>query len=87
MAKFQTARNHSNSRAFSGAWEISRRIEMGELADRIKGETNEAIGKAKRAMGEATNDPALKARGDAQEAKGDLQNAAAKVEGAMGNKV
>ena len=60
---------------------------MGELKDKIAGHTNEAIGKAKRALGDATNNPDLRAEGDLQEAKGDLQKAAGAVKGALGNKV
>ena len=34
---------------------------MGEMTDKIKGHTNEAIGKAKRAAGEALDRPDIKA--------------------------
>lgn len=56
---------------------------MGEVSDKIKGHTNEVIGKAKRAAGEALDRPDLKAEGDAQEAKGDVQKAKGEVKGAV----
>lgn len=56
---------------------------MGEISDKIKGHTNEAVGKAKRAAGEALDRPDLKAEGDIQEAKGDLQKARGEVKGAV----
>ncbi|CAN5751411.1 CsbD family protein [soil metagenome] len=46
---------------------------MSSTTDKVKGVTNEAIGKVKQGIGEATNDPALKGEGKLQEAKGDLQ--------------
>ena len=48
---------------------------MGSTTDKIKGYTNEAVGKAKRAAGEALDEPELKVEGDIQEAKGDAQKA------------
>lgn len=60
---------------------------MGEIIDKLKGHTNEAIGKAKRAVGDAMDRPDIRAEGDAQEAKGDLQKAAGTVKGALGNKL
>ncbi len=39
---------------------------MGELKDRIAGATNEAVGKAKRAIGQATDRPDITAEGDAR---------------------
>ncbi len=56
---------------------------MGEIADKIKGHANEAIGKTKRAIGDATDRPEIRAEGDAQEAKGDLQKAKGAVKGAV----
>ena len=56
---------------------------MSELTDRVKGATNEAIGKAKRAVGDAMDRPDIVAEGDAQEAKGDMQTASGKVKGAV----
>lgn len=56
---------------------------MGEMLDKAKGHTNEAIGKAKRAAGDALDRPDIRAEGDAQEAKGDLQKAKGEVKGAI----
>lgn len=43
---------------------------MSSTGDKIKGKTNEAIGKGKQGVGEATNNPGLKGEGRAQELKG-----------------
>jgi uncharacterized protein YjbJ (UPF0337 family) len=51
--------------------------------DKIKGATNEAVGKAKRALGKATGSTKLKREGDIQEAKGDAQTAIGKVKKAF----
>lgn len=56
---------------------------MGELADKIKGNVNEAIGKAKQHSG----DPATRDEGAAQELKGDVQQVKGAIKGALGNKV
>jgi uncharacterized protein YjbJ (UPF0337 family) len=56
---------------------------MGEFKDRIKGATNETVGKAKRAIGDAWNRPDIRNEGDAQEAKGDFQTAKGKAKGAI----
>ncbi|MGE0179087.1 MAG: CsbD family protein [Sphingomonas sp.] len=56
---------------------------MGEITDKIKGTTNEAIGKVK----QQSDDPATKAEGEAQETKGEFQNVKGDVKGALGNKV
>ncbi|MBP8231686.1 CsbD family protein [Rhizorhabdus sp.] len=56
---------------------------MGVMSDKIKGHTNELVGKAKRAVGEALDRPDIVAEGDAQEAKGDLQKAKGDVKGAI----
>ena len=56
---------------------------MGSTTDKIKGYTNEAVGKAKRAAGEALDDPKLKVEGDVQEAKGDTQKAVGKGKEAL----
>jgi uncharacterized protein YjbJ (UPF0337 family) len=66
---------------------------MGELIDKIKGNANEAIGKAKQAM--ADKDPAtrtaqddrLEAEGAGQELKGKGQQFAGKVKGALGDDI
>jgi uncharacterized protein YjbJ (UPF0337 family) len=56
---------------------------MGEIADKVSGATNEAVGKIKRAVGDATDRPDITAEGDAQEAKGDLQKAKGDVKGVI----
>lgn len=46
---------------------------MSSTTDKIKGVTNEAIGKAKAGIGNATGDTKLQGEGKAQEIKGDVQ--------------
>jgi uncharacterized protein YjbJ (UPF0337 family) len=48
---------------------------MGSTTDKVKGATNEAIGKAKRGIGEATGSDRLQGEGAIQEAKGKGQKA------------
>jgi uncharacterized protein YjbJ (UPF0337 family) len=48
---------------------------MGSTTDKIKGATNEAIGKAKQGIGETIDSPKLKGEGAAQEIKGHGQQA------------
>ena len=48
---------------------------MGATADKIKGATNEAIGKAKQGIGEATGSDRLQGEGVVQEVKGKGQKA------------
>ena len=67
---------------------------MGELVDKVKGNVNEAIGKAKQAIAGDSNDPNhtqkdedLKAEGAAQELKGKAQQVAGKVKGALGDDI
>jgi len=48
---------------------------MGSAADKVKGATNEAIGKAKQGIGEATGSDRLQGEGVIQEAKGKGQKA------------
>ena len=48
---------------------------MGATADKIKGATNEAIGKAKQGVGEATDSDRLQGEGAVQEVKGKGQKA------------
>src|SRR5260221_9700002 len=48
---------------------------MGSTTDKVKGATNEAIGKAKQGMGEATGSDRLQGEGAIQEAKGKGQQA------------
>jgi uncharacterized protein YjbJ (UPF0337 family) len=62
---------------------------MGELIDKIKGNTNEAIGKAKQTVaGDGVDrDDSLAAEGAAQEGKGKGQQFAGKVKGALGDDI
>ncbi len=48
---------------------------MGSTTDKIKGATNEAIGKAKQGIGEATGSERLEGEGVIQEVKGKGQKA------------
>ena len=48
---------------------------MGATTDKIKGATNEAIGKAKQGIGEATGSDRLQGEGAVQEVKGKGQKA------------
>ena len=56
---------------------------MGELKDKAKGITNEAIGKAK----QQSNDEYTREEGRAQERKGEMQNLKGEVKGAVGDKI
>lgn len=56
---------------------------MGELIDKIKGNVNEALGKAK----QESKDPATRDEGAAQELKGKGQQLAGKVKGALGDDI
>ncbi len=55
---------------------------MGATTDKIKGEANEAIGKAKQGLGNATDSDKLKGEGAIQEAKGHGQQAVGNVKDA-----
>ena len=48
---------------------------MGATTDKIKGASNEAIGKAKQGIGEATGSERMKGEGAVQEVKGKGQQA------------
>ncbi|MFT6570662.1 MAG: hypothetical protein ACJAWY_002383 [Sphingomonas echinoides] len=56
---------------------------MGELIDKIKGNVNEAIGKAK----QHSDNPDTQAEGAAQELKGKAQQTAGKIKGALGDDI
>ncbi|SMF74536.1 CsbD family protein [Allosphingosinicella indica] len=56
---------------------------MGELVDKIKGNTNEAIGKIK----QESKNPETRDEGRAQEAKGKAQQLSGEVKGALGNDI
>jgi uncharacterized protein YjbJ (UPF0337 family) len=52
---------------------LTGRIEMGSMADKVTGLTNEAVGKAKQGTGKAVGSDKLWIEGAAQEAKGIAQ--------------
>lgn len=56
---------------------------MGELTEKIKGNINEALGKAK----QTSNDPETRAEGRADEARGKAQQAKGEAEGTVGNDI
>ncbi|WP_397451769.1 CsbD family protein [Pseudomonas sp. NA-150] len=56
---------------------------MSSTGDKVKGMTNEAVGKVKQGVGKATDNPNLRAEGKAQEVKGDVQQAVGKAKDAV----
>ena len=56
---------------------------MGELTDKIKGNVNEAVGKAK----QQSDNPSTRADGDKQEAKGKGEQLKGKIKGALGDDI
>ena len=56
---------------------------MGELIDKVKGNVNEAIGKAK----QKADNPNMRDEGAAQEVKGKAQQTAGKIKGALGDDI
>jgi uncharacterized protein YjbJ (UPF0337 family) len=68
---------------FPAARHGMRRRMMGELTDKIKGNVNEALGKAK----QKSDDPAKRDEGAAQEGKGKAQQFIGKVKGALGDDI
>ncbi|MBS0502931.1 MAG: CsbD family protein [Proteobacteria bacterium] len=56
---------------------------MGELADKVKGNLNEAAGKLK----QKSDDPNVRDEGAAQELKGKGQQFAGKIKGALGDDI
>jgi uncharacterized protein YjbJ (UPF0337 family) len=56
---------------------------MGELIDKIKGNVNEVIGKAK----QNSDDPNVRDEGAGQELKGKGQQFAGKIKGALGDDI
>ncbi|WP_375396847.1 CsbD family protein [uncultured Sphingomonas sp.] len=56
---------------------------MGELTDKIKGNVNEALGKAK----QNSDNPAKREEGAGQEVKGKAQQLAGKVKGTLGDDI
>ena len=60
---------------------------MGATTDKIKGATNEAVGKAKQGIGEATGSDKLQGEGAVQEVKGKGQQALGDAKDATKNAV
>ena len=60
---------------------------MGELTDKIKGNVNELVGKAKEAIGEHNNNDKLVAEGEAQQAKGKGEQMKGWLKGALGDNI
>jgi uncharacterized protein YjbJ (UPF0337 family) len=60
---------------------------MGSTADKIKGETNDAIGNAKQGIGKAVGNDRLQAEGAGQELKGKGQKAVGDAKDAIKNVV
>ncbi len=56
---------------------------MSSTTDKIKGATNEAVGKAKQGIGSATGSDKLQAEGAAQELKGKAQGTVGDAKGAV----
>ena len=56
---------------------------MGELVDKVKGNVNEAVSKAK----QQRNDPETRAEGKAQEVKGKGQQTKGAIKGALGDDI
>jgi uncharacterized protein YjbJ (UPF0337 family) len=59
---------------------------MGEFVDKVKGATNEAIGKAKVAIGKSSDHPETVVKGLAQQAKGKAQNMVGTAKGKLGDR-
>ena len=60
---------------------------MGELTDKIKGNVDEAVGKAKQAIGGHQGDADLHDEGTAQKMKGKGEQFVGKVKGALGDDI
>ncbi|MDB5677307.1 CsbD family protein [Sphingomonas bacterium] len=60
---------------------------MGELTEKIKGNVDEAVGKAKQAIGGHKGDSDLHDEGVAQEGKGKAEQFIGKVKGALGDDI
>ncbi|MFY8105396.1 MAG: CsbD family protein [Elstera sp.] len=56
---------------------------MSSTSDKIKGVTNEVVGKTKQALGSATDNHQLRRDGVAQEVKGNAQQAVGKAKDAV----
>jgi uncharacterized protein YjbJ (UPF0337 family) len=75
----QRAQEHSGDAGIIPAKFNQRRVPMGATADKVKGATNEAIGKAKQGVGEAVGSDRLQGEGAVQEIKGHGQKAVGNV--------
>jgi uncharacterized protein YjbJ (UPF0337 family) len=71
----QTIAEHSANSGLVQPNDWIRRVAMGSTADKVKGTTNEAIGKAKQGVGEAVGSDKLQGEGAIQEVKGKGQKA------------
>ena len=60
---------------------------MSSTADKVKGSTNEAVGKAKQGLGKATGSDRLEGEGAIQEAKGKGQKAVGNAKDAVNRAV
>lgn len=56
---------------------------MGELIDKVKGNVNEAVGKAK----QQSDDPQTRKEGSGQQLKGKGQQLKGKIKGALGDDI
>jgi uncharacterized protein YjbJ (UPF0337 family) len=75
--------SHASRAANSGAGQLEEIGAMGELTDKIKGNVNEAVGKAK----QQSDDPDTRDEGAGQEVKGQAEQLVGSVKGALGDKV
>jgi uncharacterized protein YjbJ (UPF0337 family) len=75
----QPAQEHSGYAGIVSSKFNQRRVPMGATADKVKGVTNEAIGKAKQGVGEAVGSDRLQGEGAVQEIKGHGQKAVGDV--------
>jgi uncharacterized protein YjbJ (UPF0337 family) len=75
----QPAPEHSADAGIIPPMFNQRRVPMGATADKVKGATNEAIGKAKQGVGEAVGSDRLQGEGAIQEIKGHGQKAVGNV--------
>lgn len=56
---------------------------MGSASDKMKGATNDAVGRVKQAAGDLTGNNRLKAEGAGQQAKGKAQKAVGKAKSGL----
>jgi uncharacterized protein YjbJ (UPF0337 family) len=75
----QPVQEHSADARIVSSKSNQRRVPMGATTDKVKGATNEAIGKAKQGIGEAVGSDRLQGEGAVQEIKGHGQKAVGNV--------